>query len=171
VEYELPPQSVVPAERDYKYVATRDEIDTLTRPEKEIKDRYARLIAQVAIRTIHEVLISVPPEVASVVTFYGHVSTTDMATGQPIRPCLISVRAERDVFSTFVLADLDPVFNEAVECRTRQPVHLFQCPAAQFGPVGHRRSQAAATRSAQSGIASVTGTVATVPVRAAASSS
>jgi restriction system protein len=98
VEYELPPQSVVPAERDYKYVATRDEIDTLTRPEKEIKDRYARLIAQVAIRTIHEVLISVPPEVASVVTFYGHVSTTDMATGQPIRPCLISASAERVAF-------------------------------------------------------------------------
>ena len=109
VEYELPPQSVIPVERDYKYVATRDEIDTLTRPEKEIKDRYARLIAQVAIRTIHEILISVPPEVASVVTFYGHVSTTDMATGQPIRPCLISVSAERDVFATFVLADLDPV--------------------------------------------------------------
>ena len=110
VEYELPPQSVIPVERDYKYVATRDEIDTLTRPEKEIKDRYARLIAQVAIRTIHEVLISVPPEVATVVTFYGHVSTTDMATGQPIRPCLISVSAERGVFATFVLADLDPVF-------------------------------------------------------------
>jgi len=109
VEYELPPQSVIPVERDYKYVATRDEIDTLTRPEKEIKDRYARLIAQVAIRTIHEVLISTPPEVATVVTIYGHVSTTDMATGQPIRPCLISVSAEREVFATFVLANLDPV--------------------------------------------------------------
>lgn len=69
VEYELPPQFVIPAKRDYKYVATHDEIDTLTRPEKEIKDRYARLIAQVAIRTIHEILISVPPEVATVVTF------------------------------------------------------------------------------------------------------
>ena len=87
----------------------RDEIDTLTRPGKEIKDRYARLIAQVAIRTIHEVLISVPPEVASVVTFYGHVSTTDTATGQPVRPCLISVSAERDLFATFVLADLYPI--------------------------------------------------------------
>ena len=68
-----------------------------------------RLIAQVATRTIHEVLISVPPEVASIVTFYGHVSTTDMATGQPIRPCPISVSAERAVFATFVLANLDPV--------------------------------------------------------------
>jgi restriction system protein len=28
VEYELPPQSVIPAERDYKYVHIRDDIDT-----------------------------------------------------------------------------------------------------------------------------------------------
>lgn len=109
VECELPPQSLIPAARDYKYVAARDEIDTPTRPEKEIKDRYARLIARVAIRTIHEILVSVPADVATVVTFYGHVSTTDLATGQPIRPCLISVSAERDVFATFVLANLDPV--------------------------------------------------------------
>ncbi len=100
---------MIPAERGYKYVANRDEIDTLTRPEKEIKDRYARLIAQVAIRTVHEILVSVPAEVAAIVTFYGHVSTTDLATGQPIRPCLISVSAEREVFASFVLANLDPV--------------------------------------------------------------
>ena len=109
VEYELPLQAVILAERGYKYVANRDEIDILARPEKEIKDRYARLIAQVAIRTIHEILISVPPGVAAIVTFYGHVSTTDLATGQPIRPCLISVSAEREVFTSFVLANLDPV--------------------------------------------------------------
>ncbi len=100
---------MIPAERGYKYVANRDEIDTLARPEKEIKDRYARLIAQVAIRTIHEILISIPPRVAAIVTFYGHVSTTDLATGQPIRPCLITVSTEREVFASFVLANLDPV--------------------------------------------------------------
>ena len=38
-------------------------------------------------------------------------------------------------------------------------------------PGSHRQSLAAAIRSAQSGITSVTGTVVTVPVRAAASSS
>jgi restriction system protein len=109
VEYELPPQSLIPEERGHKYVATRDEIDALKRPDKEIRDRYARLIAQVSIRTIHEILVSVPPGVAASVTFYGHVSTTDLATGQPIRPCLLNVTAEREVFDTFVLESLDPV--------------------------------------------------------------
>lgn len=109
VEYELPPQSLIPEHRGFKYVATRDEIDALKRPDKEVKDRYARLIAQVAIRTIHEIFVSVPADVADSVTFYGHVSTTDLATGQPIRPCLLNVTAERPVFDTFVLESLDPV--------------------------------------------------------------
>jgi restriction system protein len=109
VEYELPPQGLIPEQRGRKYVAARDEIDAIKRPDKEIKDRYARLIAQVAIRTIHEILVSVPPDVAESVTFYGHVSTTDLATGQPIRPCLLTVTAEREVFGTFVLESLDPV--------------------------------------------------------------
>jgi restriction system protein len=109
VEYELPPQSVVPVNRDYKYVQTRDEVDSVSRPVKEIKDFYARLIAKVALRTIHEVFASDAVGLVGVVTFSGHVSTKDRATGQPIRPCLISVSAPRDLFATFVLADLDPV--------------------------------------------------------------
>lgn len=109
VEYELPPQSVIPAERDYKYVQTRDDIDPVARPVKEIKERYARLIAQVALRTLHEVFAADPIGLIEVASFNGHVSTKDKATGQPIRPCLISVSAERELFSTFVLADLDPV--------------------------------------------------------------
>jgi restriction system protein len=109
VEYELPPQSVVPVERDYKYVQSRDEIDTLARPVKEIKDRYARLIAMVALRTIHEAFAAGKSGLVGVVTFNGHVSTKDRATGQPVRPCLISVSAPQELFVTFVLADLDPV--------------------------------------------------------------
>lgn len=109
VEYELPPQSVIPAERDYKYVQTRDEIDTVARLVKEVKDRYARLIAMVALRTIHEVYAADQAGGTGVVTFNGHVSTKDRATGQPVRPCLISVSAPRELFATFLLADLDPV--------------------------------------------------------------
>ena len=56
VEYELPPQSVIPVERDFKYVQTRDEIVSVNRPDKDLEDRYARLIAQVALRTIHEIM-------------------------------------------------------------------------------------------------------------------
>ena len=109
IEYELPPQAVIPAERGYRYVQTNDEILPVARPVKEIKEKYARLIAQVALRTIHEVFAADSAGVTAMVTFNGHVSTKDPATGQPVRPCLISVTAPRELFGTFVLADLDPV--------------------------------------------------------------
>jgi len=60
--------------------------------------------------------------------------------------------------------------DEAVKCPAREPMHLLQCPAAQFGLVG-RRFLAAAIRSTQSGMASVTGTIVAFPVRMASSSS
>jgi len=60
-------------------------------------------------QTIREVFAADQPGVIGVVTFNGHVSTKDWATGQPVRSCLIGVSAQPEVFATFVLADLDPV--------------------------------------------------------------
>ena len=109
IEWELPPQSVIPLDRDFRYVASRDAIDALPRAEKDIKERYRTVIAQVALRTIHEILVSTPGSAIELVTFYGYVSTKDPASGQPIRPLLLQVSAKREVFSTFVLSELDPV--------------------------------------------------------------
>jgi restriction system protein len=109
VEWELPPQSVIPLDRGFRYVASRDAIDVLPRAEKEIKERYRTVISQVPLRIIHEILVSTPDSVVEQVTFYGYVSTKDPASGQPIRPLLLQVSAKREVFGTFVLSELDPV--------------------------------------------------------------
>lgn len=109
VEWELPPQSVIPVERGYKYVSTRDAINPVARPEREIKERYANLIARLALRTMHEVLISTPASTVDAVTFYGYVSDFDPGTGQPSRPLLLNVTAPRAKFETFMLATLDPI--------------------------------------------------------------
>ena len=74
VEWELPPRSVIPLDRDYLYVFTRDAIDAIPRAENEVKELYRRVIAQVALRTIHEILISTPGGVIDLVTFCGKVS-------------------------------------------------------------------------------------------------
>ena len=50
IEWELPPQSVIPLDRDYRYVAARDAIDAVPRAEKEIEELYRAVIAQVALR-------------------------------------------------------------------------------------------------------------------------
>jgi restriction system protein len=55
VEFELPPQEVVPVMRGYRYVKARDAIDPLPRPQNETRQRYKRLMACVALRTLHEI--------------------------------------------------------------------------------------------------------------------
>ena len=108
VEFELPPQQVIPAVRGYKYVKQRDAIDPLPRPENEIKQRYARLIACVALRTLHEIFAATPGDVVEAVVFNGRVSTIDRATGKPARPHLLSVSAERAKFEDLILASVEP---------------------------------------------------------------
>lgn len=108
VEFELPPQQIVPAVREYRYVKTRDAVDPVPRPTGEIKQRYARLIACIALRTLQEVFRATPAEVIEAVVFNGRVSTIDRATGKQARPHLISVEAERSAFDALVLAAVDP---------------------------------------------------------------
>ena len=109
VDFELPPQEVVPTERSFKYIQTRDKIEAQARPAREVKTLYAGLVAQVALRTLHEIF-AVPDadETVSAVTFNGRVSTIDKATGQSIRPHLISVGATREQWSTLVLGTARP---------------------------------------------------------------
>jgi len=108
VEFELPPKQVVPEVRGYRYVKTRDEIEALPRPQNEIRQRYKRLIACVALRTLYEIFTATPSEVVEAVVFNGRLSTIDRATGKPIRPHLLSVSAERAVFADLVLAAVEP---------------------------------------------------------------
>lgn len=108
VEFELPPQQVVPAVREYRYIKARDAVDPVSRPATEIKQRYARLIACIALRTLHEIFRSTPGEVVEAVIFNGRVSTIDRATGKQARPHLISVEAERSAFDDLVLAEVEP---------------------------------------------------------------
>jgi restriction system protein len=108
VEFELPPQKVVPAVRGYRYVKARDAIDPVPRPATEVKQRYARLIASVALRNLHEIFAATPGDVVEAVVFNGRVSTIDRATGKPARPHLLSVEAERATFEDLVLAAVEP---------------------------------------------------------------
>jgi restriction system protein len=108
IEFELPPRSVVPPVRAYRYVPARDVIEPVPRSDHEIRQRHERLVAAVALRTLHEIFTATAPEVVRAVSFTGYVSTTDRATGKPVRPCLLSVSAERPVFDDLALAGVDP---------------------------------------------------------------
>ena len=109
IEYRLPPADVVPRTRDFRYIKTRGEIDELSRPMKEIKDLYASVIYQVALRTMWECFAaSEAQEVVHTVVFNGIVPATNRATGKPEELHLVSAPASRATFSELVLDQLDP---------------------------------------------------------------
>ena len=56
VEYELPTFDVVPAVKAYRYVKQSDSIAESARPQAQTKALYASVVAQVAIRTVRELL-------------------------------------------------------------------------------------------------------------------
>ena len=109
VEFELPPQDVVPEVRAYKYVKSHDAIDPVPRPQTEVKQRYTKLLACVALRTLHEIFTSTPRDLVEAVVFNGRLNTIDQATGKKVRPHLLSVEAERAEFEDLVLAEVNPM--------------------------------------------------------------
>ena len=109
VDFELPPRSVVPPVRAYRYVKARDFIEPVPRQESEIGQGHQRLVACVALRTLHEIFAATPPGVVAAVTFTGWVVAIDRATGQPARLELVTVPAGRPAFGDLVLAEVDPV--------------------------------------------------------------
>lgn len=109
VDLELPPRSVVPAVRAYRYVKAHDAVEPVPRQESEITQVHERLVACVALRALHEIFGAIPAELAHAVTLTGWVSSVDRATGAPVRPRLLAIRAERPVFDALVLDAVDPI--------------------------------------------------------------
>lgn len=108
VEYHLPTLDVVPPVREYRYVKVRDEIASAARPPKEIKERYANLVAQVTLRTVHEIFEADRSGLVDTIVFNGIVDTTDPRTGASVQPCLVTLRTTRTAFGGLNLGMVDP---------------------------------------------------------------
>jgi restriction system protein len=129
VDVELPERNRLPDVEGYKYVATRNERKPILMKPKDHESLYDRAIKDTVVRTLHEVFEAVyTPHVQSAVV-NGWVPHTDPATGNDVRPCVISVSATRREFETFNLAKIDT--NECV----RKLKGLTAGPLSQVGPV------------------------------------
>jgi restriction system protein len=109
VEYELPLVDIVPPVKAYRYLKSTDTIAESARPQTQIKALYASTVAQIAVRTVHELFKNdLGPHIDTVV-FNGVVDTTDPGSGRRIRPCLVTLRTTRDVFAELDLAHVEPL--------------------------------------------------------------
>ena len=108
VEYELPPIAVVPTTKAYKYVKARDAVDETARPATQVKGAYSSLVAQTALRSLHELFQADRTEKLETIVFNGFVNSSDPATGKAISPHLVTVRVSRDSFRLLDLANVEP---------------------------------------------------------------
>src|SRR5690606_2201126 len=98
VEYELPTQKVVPEVMEYKYVKSRDALETKNRKPQEVKKIYRDILFSICLRTIYELFDADKRDYLDVVVFNGFVKSIDPAVGTEIQPYLVSVRAIKSKF-------------------------------------------------------------------------
>jgi restriction system protein len=109
VEFELPSLSVVPVVKQYRYVKARDAVENRPRPATQVKALYASVVAQTTIRTLHELFEADRDGKLETIVFNGYVATIDPATGKPVSPHLVTVRASRDIFAQLDLRNVEPL--------------------------------------------------------------
>lgn len=109
VEYHLPTIDVIPRVREYRYIRARDETVTTPRSEEEINQRYADVLGQVTLRTVHELFEADRGGLIATIAFNGIVDTLDPRTGHQVRPCLVTLHATRDTFTSLNLAKVDTI--------------------------------------------------------------
>lgn len=107
VEYELPTTGVIPDEEEYRYVKSKDLIESKARKIANIKATYQDIVAAITLRTIHEIIEADQGNYIDVVVFSGHVQSVDLATGNDTHPCLVSVRTTKSRFSELNLRRID----------------------------------------------------------------
>ena len=105
----IAPPDELPTQKSYRYVKAKDEIAPTALPKKGLKSRYASVVYQVALRTLHEIFEA--DRAAQVQTISLRVSTDakDPATGLQTRIVFVGVAAERDAFMAFDLHNVVPL--------------------------------------------------------------
>jgi restriction system protein len=81
----LPTVAVVPEVTLYRYVKSSDQRTESARPATQRRQLYASVVAQVALRTLHEVFSSDSAEHIETVVLNGVVDTINPGTGQAIQ--------------------------------------------------------------------------------------
>jgi len=137
----MPPVDVVPSVSTYRYVKSKDAIDTSARPATQIKGLYAGLVASFALRTLNVLAQANRDDVVENIVFSCFVKTIDPATGHKIRPCLLTVRVGVAAYRDIELAKVDPVaclkgLNAQVSASPHELLPVR--PIVDFNMVDHR---------------------------------
>ncbi len=104
----VPGPSAMPSIKAYKYVKASDEITSSPLTKAALKERYSNAIAQVAIRSLHEVFEADRQGLIQTIAMAVATNTVNPATGLAERVFLASCAADRARFMQFDLTNVVP---------------------------------------------------------------
>lgn len=98
----------LPAEKAYRYAKANDEIAATALSAKDLRARYASIVEQVALRSLHEIFEADRAGQIQTIALQVAADTKDPATGHQTRIAFVGVAAERDSFVGFDLRNVVP---------------------------------------------------------------
>ncbi|TDN46408.1 restriction system protein [Curtobacterium flaccumfaciens] len=104
----VPAPDAVPGVKSYRWVKATDDIVGSPATKKDINERYGDALAQVALRTLHEVFEADRRGIIQTVGLQVGPATKDPATGLDRFFPLVAVSASRDQFTQFDLGAVVP---------------------------------------------------------------
>jgi restriction system protein len=104
----VPAPSDIPTIKAYKYVAASDEIRETHATQKEQRERYNGAVAAVAVRTFHEIFEADRQERIKTISLMVKTNAINPATGLFEEFVFVQAAADRDEFTVFDLANVDP---------------------------------------------------------------
>ena len=108
VDFELPNLSALPANKEVKYIATRQQFQDVPVSDAWLKKTYDEVLYQIALRTLYELYIADEANVLESIVFNGWVRSIDKATGVETHGCILSVQAGRGEFHEINLGYVEP---------------------------------------------------------------
>lgn len=109
IEFELPTAAIVPAVKSYRYVKSSDTVSETPRPLAQVRALYSSVVAQLTLRTVGELFAADTTGHVDAIVFNGVVDTIDPGSGNPIRPCLITLRTTKETFGQLDLRRVEPL--------------------------------------------------------------
>ncbi|GAA5192293.1 hypothetical protein GCM10023346_13930 [Arthrobacter gyeryongensis] len=104
----IPGPDLIPTIKSYKYVKASDEVTAVPLSQKDSKDRYAGIVHQVALRTLHEIFESDRRGLIQSISLEVGTHTINPATGKETYIPFAAVGASRDAFAEIDLSAVVP---------------------------------------------------------------
>ena len=108
VDYKLPSVDALPTLNEVRYVQSRDEFEEVEIANSAATELYDSVIYQIALRCVYELFEADTIGALDAVAFNGWVQSVDKATGQDIRPCIVSLHVRKEELLKVNLAKVDP---------------------------------------------------------------